>query len=402
MVVGHPFLAAYNQRKYVAMKRLDKTLRLRLVVPTRWRERFEPTDWQVHPELGSEEVVPLKPHLAHSHMTYVHAPRSLAAILRHFQPNVIHIEEEPQSLITLETVALRSAFAPRAAISLFTWDNILRERPFPLGPTKLLFRRFSLRWTSLVICGNRRAADLLRAEGCFQGQVENLPQYGLEVSEHQPGTEPELRNELKLQSGAVVGYIGRLVPEKGLRILLESLEGLLNYPWQLLLVGSGPLEPEIRQQWMARLHGRVILHPAVSYNEVPRYLRCTDIFVLASQSTPTWEEQFGLSLAQAMMVGVASIGARCGAIPDTLVPGGTIVEQHDVEGLRHALETFLTSPAQRERAVGAGRDYALKNYTIESIAAQYLDAFEKARSCHSTGHNEVSESLEMESLRPRV
>ena len=33
MVVGHPFLLAHNQKKYVAMKQLDSELRLRLVVP---------------------------------------------------------------------------------------------------------------------------------------------------------------------------------------------------------------------------------------------------------------------------------------------------------------------------------------------------------------------------------
>ncbi len=401
MVVGHPFLLAYNQQKYVAMKRLDKDLHLRLVVPSRGRDRFELTDYQVHPELSPEEVVPLRPYMAKSHMTYVHALGPLAAVLRSFDPDVIHVEEEPQALISLETIALRNALAPRVAVTLFTWDNILRPRRFPLGVAKRRIRAYSLRRTSAVICGNREAAELLRAEGRFSGNIEVLPQYGLNVTEHQPGTESQLRTELGLNGMPVVGYFGRMVPEKGLRLLFEALGKLLCYPWKLLLVGSGPLEEEIRERWMATLPGRVVLLPSVPYEQVSRYLRCTDIFVLASQSAPAWKEQFGLTLAQAMMLGIASIGSNCGAIPDTLGPGGTIVEQHDAERLKQALEKFLTSPTSRQRAATAGREFALQNYTVERVAARYLEVFEKARN-HNAGRYVSREAPELESIGRKI
>ena len=401
MVVGHPFLLAYNQQKYVAMKRLDKNLRLRLVVPCRGRDRFDLTDYQVHPELSPEEVVPLKPYLAKSHMTYLHAPGPLTAALRSFQPDVIHVEEEPQAVISVETIALRNAFAPRAAVTLFTWDNILRPRRFPLGVAKRRLRAYSLRRTSVVICGNREAAELLRAEGRFSGNIEVLPQYGLHVTEHQPGTESQLRTELGLNGVPVVGYLGRMVPEKGLRLLFEALRRLQPYPWKLLLVGSGPLEPEIRERWMVKLPGRVVLVPAVPYEQVPRYLRCTDIFVLASQSTAVWKEQFGLALAQAMMLGIASIGTNCGAIPDTLGLGGVVVEQHDAEGLERVLKNWLTSPANRAHAGAAGREFALQNYTAERVAARYLEVFEEARN-HNAGRDVSREALELESLGRKI
>jgi glycosyltransferase involved in cell wall biosynthesis len=402
MVVGHPFLLAYNQQKYVAMKRLDKNLRLRLVVPCRGRDRFDLTDYQVHPELAPEEVVALSPYMAKSHMTYVHAVGPLAGALRSFDPDVIHIEEEPQALISLETIALRKAFAPRAVVTFFTWDNILRPRRFPLGLAKRRLRTYSLRRASVVICGNHEAARVLRAEGRYSGHIEVLPQYGLNVIEHQPGTESHLRTELGLNDVPVFGYLGRMVPEKGLRLLFEALGKLLCYRWKLLLVGSGPLEHEIRERWAATLPGRVVLLPSVAYENVPRYLRCTDIFVLASQSAPAWKEQFGLTLAQAMMLGIACIGSNCGAIPDTLGPGGTIVEQHDAEGLKQALENFLISPTCRHRAANAGREFALQNYTVERIAARYLEVFEKARNYHSAGRNVSSEALELESIGRRV
>ena len=116
LVVGHPFLLAHNQKKYVALRQLGAEIRL--LVPSRGRDRFDLTDCEVHPALGREAVVPLKAWLARSHMTYVHNPRGIAQVLREFQPDVLHIEEEPQALITLETIALQRAIAPRAVRTL--------------------------------------------------------------------------------------------------------------------------------------------------------------------------------------------------------------------------------------------------------------------------------------------
>lgn len=398
MVVGHPFLLAYNQQKYVAMKRLDKNLRLLLLVPSRWRERFEPTDCQLHPELRAEEVIPLQAHVTKSHMTYIQAPGAVAAILRSFQPDVIHIEEEPQAFITLEIIALREAFARRAAVSLFTWDNILRPRRFPLGIAKRGLRAYSLRRTALMVCGNRQAAALLCEEGRFRGQVEILPQYGLDVTEHTPGTEPGLRDELGFNGVPVIGYVGQMVARKGLRLLFGALGKLLNRPWKLLLLGSGPLEEEIREQWMAKLPGRIVLVPAVPYAKVNRYLRCVDVFVLPSQSIPTWKEQFGLALAQAMMIGIPCIGSSSGAIPEVLGPGGLLFEEGQSDDLEKKLKVLLESPAKRSELGNEARRFALQHYTREGVAGRYLDAFEKARCHHSAGAEKTRETLELESL----
>jgi len=379
MVVGHPFFLAYNQQKYVAMKRINRDLRLRLVVPKRGCDRFDVTDYQVHPELALDEVVPLKAYMTKSHMTYMHAPTALSAALREFQPDVIYMEEEPHAFITVAMIGLRNLYAPQAAVAAFSWDNILRPRRFPAGAAKEGLRAYSLRQISLMVCGNREAAGLLRAEGKLNGSIEILPQYGLDVDEHQPGTEPHLRDQLGLQGVPVIGYLGRMVPEKGLRLLFEALAGIEKYPWKLLLVGSGPLDQEIREQWMTRLSGRIVCVNAVPYEQVTRYFRCADIFVLASQSRPTWKEQFGLSLAQAMMLGIPCIGSSSGAIRDVVGPGGLIFDENQFSDLRRHLEALLNSPELRARFGEQGRRFALEHYTRNGVAAKYLAAFDRAR-----------------------
>jgi len=380
LVIGHAFLLAYIQKKYVAMKQLDPDLQLRLVVPSRMRDRFHHKAYEVHPALAANEVVPFKARLAsfQAHMTYLHNPALMAALLRNFQPDVIHLEEEPQALITVETIALQRVFARKAAVTLFTWDNLLRRRGFPTGGGKRLLRRYALTRAATVICGNQRAAELLRSEEYFKGNIETLPHSGLDVNEHQPGTEPELRAKLGLEGSIVVGHVGRLVEEKGLLLLFEALGRLREHSWKLLLVGAGTLEGEIRERWMAKCPGRIVLIPAVPYDQVPKYLRCLDIFVLASYSTPTWEEQFGLTLAQAMLLGIASIGSTSGAIPEVLGSSGLLFEEGRIGDLTEALKSLLTSPASRRRLGASGREFALQHYTSERVAARYLAAFKRA------------------------
>jgi glycosyltransferase involved in cell wall biosynthesis len=381
MVIGHAFLLAYAQKKFIAMKQLDPNLQIRLVIPKQIQDRFRTEKAEIHPSLATHEVVSLGTRLSQiqGHMTYIHDPVKLARVVKEFQPDVIHIDEEPQALVTVETIAIQRALAKSAAIALFTWDNLLRPRHFPIGTVKSRLRRYSLARTSAVICGNRRAAEIVREERLFGGAVETLPQFGLDTEEHRPGTEIELRRSLGLDGAIVIGHAGRLVPEKGVLLLLEALTRLQQFPWKLLMVGGGALENEIREVWMKKFPDRIVLVPTVRYDQVAKYLRCMDIFVLSSYATPTWQEQFGLSLAQAMLLGIASIGSTSGAIPEVLASTGLLFEEKNVDGLTHALETLLTSEETRRAIADAERRLALKRYTSETVAASYLEIFRKAQ-----------------------
>ncbi|MCL6594774.1 MAG: glycosyltransferase family 4 protein [Firmicutes bacterium] len=383
LVIGHPYALAYLQRKFVAIKQVDPGVRLRLLTPRAVPHTFRTYPQEIHPCLTAEEVSALRSVLWYSHMTYLLDPLVLAQHLRAFAPEVIHIEEEPQAFVTVETLWLRQRYAPQAAVTLFTWDNLLRRRAFPLQGLKACLRRFSLRRITAVVCGNSEAADRLSEEGCFEGPITVLPQQGLDPVEHATHPEPELRRALGLGASLCVGYAGRLIPEKGVRLLLQALGALQHLPWKLLLVGSGPLESEIRNHWMARYPGRIVHIPAVPHEHVPAYLRAMDIFVLASYRTPRWKEQFGLVLAQAMMVGRPSIVSNSGAIPEVAGPGALVFPEGDVAELRRALQALLTSAEQRARLGQRAREFALARYTLAGVAGRYRQVFELARQAHS-------------------
>ncbi|MGB6546260.1 MAG: glycosyltransferase family 4 protein [Candidatus Acidiferrales bacterium] len=379
-VIGHTYVVAQNQGKYVAMRRLDPKLELRLIVPRRaqhdaFRHHYA---LERHAQLDTSEIVSLGTVLGRSHVAAAWDPIGLARVFARFRPDVVHVEEEPQSAVTLEALMARAAFAPHAALTIFTWDNLLRARRFPLDAVKGALRRCALRRADLLLCGNREAEILARREGRVRA-TRVVPQLGLDPAAHCPGVESELRRQLGLrEDGIVVGYAGRLVPEKGVGLLYEALASLAGQPWQLLLVGSGPLAGEIHEDWMPRFPGRIVHVPAVSHHEVPRYLRCADVFVLNSYSVPKWKEQFGLTLAQAMMLGLPSIVSNSGALPEVAGDAAIVTRERDASGLRSALGALIASDVLRREIGDRARARALRLFTNDAVAARTYEGFEHA------------------------
>jgi glycosyltransferase involved in cell wall biosynthesis len=378
-VLGHSCVLSRNQAKYAALRRVDPGLELRLIVPASVSNPAYGMRYAAdrHDGVSPRELVAIGAAFARSHMVTLYDPRTIARSFTEFQPDVIHVEEEPQALLSAETAILRAACAPRAALTLFTWDNLLRRRRFPLGAAKKLLRRFTLGSADHLICGNRESERLALAEGCAPATAV-LPQFGLDPAEHAPGTEPELRSALGLGDGIVVGYAGRLVAEKGLRAVYAALAALRDRPWKLLLIGGGTLESEIVNEWIPRFPGKIVRVPPVSHAEVPRYLRAMDIFVLNSHGVSVWKEQFGLALAQAMMLGLACLVSDSGALPEVVGDAAAVVAERNAVELHAALEAMLASPEFRQSLGRRARQRALRHYTNDSIAAGYRDVFEQA------------------------
>jgi glycosyltransferase involved in cell wall biosynthesis len=279
-------------------------------------------------------------------------------------------------LVGVETVFLASRVCRRATISFFIWDNLARTPRFPLNVIKRAFTRYSFARCGLVVCGNTEGQRLLREAKGYTGPSLVLPQVGLDPDEYiapLPPDPPELL--AKRNDALLIGFLGRLVPEKGVLLLLEALLRLKGLKWKLLLVGNGELRGVIRDHWQNKFGDRLIMMGPITHEAVSQYLRHLDIFVLPSYSIPTWKEQFGLAMAQAMMAGVACIGSSSGAIPEVLGPGGLIFKERDVDNLTCALKRMLESEALRRELGDKARAFVLQRYTNTAVASAYLTAF---------------------------
>lgn len=170
------------------------------------------------------------------------------------------------------------------------------------------------------------------------------------------GIDDELTGRPRLERGdgpLEFIFVGRLLPTKGVLELLEAFVDLCarGVDARLRLVGSGPLESEIRER-AARdgVSDRVQISGVLEHAETLEAIGSADALVL-----PSYGEGSPLVVAEALALGTPVIGTRVGAIPDLLGADGLVVDPGDVTGLGDVMERLAREPVLRERLSREGR-----------------------------------------------
>lgn len=360
LMVSKACLVGSYQRKLEELARLP-SVQLTVVVPPYWRDERGVIRLERAHTQGYELVVEPMAFNGHFH---VHFYPRLARQFRRVRPHLVHIDEEPYNVATAQAMGLARSFGARPLF--FTWQNLLRRYPPPFS----WIEQYNLRRAAFAIAGNSDAVTVLRAKG-YRGPVRVIPQFGVDPEMFSPGDGGESGDNF------TVGYVGRLVAEKGVDDLLRALAGL-DGPWRLCVLGSGPLRPSLEAEARA-LHvaRRVSLEEQVPSTEVPARLRRLDVLVLPSKTQANWKEQFGRVLVEAMSCGVAVIGSDCGEIPRVIGDAGLVFPEGDVEALRQCLARLMHDPSLRRELGRRGRARVLAHYTQAQIAAQTYAVYEE-------------------------
>ena len=360
LFLSHACIIRVNQRKLDALARRDG-LELALMVPTRWRDPLHTLTLE-RPPGPAYRVFEIPLRSLGGHLNYSQVLGGyLVRALRTFRPDIIHTEEEPESVAALEVVCWARRFGAR--VVLFTWENIgITHRWY-----RRRMRRFTLRRVDHLIAGNREAGEVCRRDG-YRGPITVIPQFGVDPDFFSVGSSDGIRDNLSL-SRPVVGFVGRLVPEKGVFVLVEALARLTHLPWTLLVVGDGPSREDLKAQ--AEAHGlaqRLTWVSTVAHQEIPRYLRAMDVLVLASLTGTAWKEQFGHVLIEAMACGVPVVGSDSGAIPEVIGDAGFVTKEGDPASLAEALKQLLHDAELRTRLGALGRARVEAEFTHSRIA----------------------------------
>jgi glycosyltransferase involved in cell wall biosynthesis len=173
----------------------------------------------------------------------------------------------------------------------------------------------------------------------------------------------------------VIGFVGRFLPEKGLAVLMAALDQLAQ-PWRALIVGSGPLEPQVRA-WAAKHATRVAIHTGVAHHDVPRWLNAMDLLCAPSLTQAGWREQFGRMLIEAFACGVPVVASDSGEIPYVVGSAGVIVPEGDVARWREAIRTLIDGADLRTAFARRGRERALAVFDWGVIARQHSSFFDE-------------------------
>ncbi len=291
---------------------------------------------------------------------HLHFYPQLNRLLKQLRPEILHMDEEPYNLATWH--ALKAAGDAGARSLFFTWQNLERRYPWPFAQLE----QVNYRRAAYAIAGNQSAAGVLRAKG-YAGPIAVIPQFGVDPEIFAPG-EPWPR--LQHADPWVIGYAGRLVPEKGVALLIRACAGLIGVNWRLRIAGEGPQHESLaRLAQTAGVADRVEFLGRLVSTRVAEFYRTLDIFVLPSESRPNWIEQFGRVLIEAMGCGVPVIGSSCGEIPHVISDAGLVFPEGDVAALSAALSRLITDPAVRTRLAASGRERTLQQFTHARVAA---------------------------------
>ncbi len=364
LFVSHAYVVGVNQGKLAAIAQHTK---VGLLAPKTWQSQGWNRAIALETPYPNIETYPSNILFSGRGGAYLYNPFRIWQVLRQFRPDILQAEVEVFSLCALE-LALWSRLT-KIPLVIFGWENMDRQ----------LFLRqwikdFVLKTAPLIIVGNRDGKDVLKKWN-YQGLIEVMPQIGVDEQMFTPQIA-----QATSQSEINIGFLGRIVPEKGIDLLIKAAEQLKQQglSFKLIICGSGPTKPSLQQQAeQANIADSIVWRDAVPHDQVPQEIGKFDILVLPSRSVNTWKEQFGHVLIEAMAIGIPTVGSTCGEIPNVIDHPELVFKEGNVEELVAILSRLISDEAFRQATGEYCLNRAHQCYTHERIAKRSVALWEK-------------------------
>lgn len=182
------------------------------------------------------------------------------------------------------------------------------------------------------------------------------------------------RGESRDRAGELI-FVGRLVSDKGVDLLLDALARPELAQVRVTIVGSGPEEAALRAQARAEgLGARVHFVGSQPPAAVAQLLNAHRVLVVPSRRA----EPFGVVALEGLACGCVVVGSSGGGLPDAVGPGGVMFPNGDIPALAAALVRALALDAAAPDFRGRV-DAHLERHQPPSVAKAYLAVFAAAR-----------------------
>jgi glycosyltransferase involved in cell wall biosynthesis len=353
--IAHSSLTPELRQRERALARCYPDVELEVITTKRWREA------EIEVEAMPDDLFPVRTarSLFSKHIQlFAYDPRPIIKALRAHRPDLIDLGHEPYSVAAAQILTLCSWFAPHVPIVMQVNQNILHNYPPPFN----WFEQRAFRRVAAAFACSESVREVVLAKG-FDKAVPIVP-FGVNTEAFRP--RPVRRD--KSDRPLTIGYIGRMLPGKGLNILADALTKLKDQPWRLLVVGDGSEREKFERQLSeAGLFDRAEFTGAVTFSLVPEFFHQLDVMVIPTETTKRIREQFGRVIVEAMASGVPVIGSTCGAIPEVIGDAGLVFPEGDAAALASALKQMLTDENLRERLALAGLA-RVEHYSWDRVA----------------------------------
>jgi glycosyltransferase involved in cell wall biosynthesis len=376
LFISHAYVVGVNQGKLQAIAETGK-VEVGLLAPSNWKalewNRLIPVE---HP-FQSIKIYEAPVLFSGRGGAHLYSPWQMWQILKDFNPDIVQVEEEVFSLCTFE-VAIWAQLHQKPFV-VFGWENM--ERQLPLLRQKTC--QFVLDTASAIIPGNEDGAKIMRQWG-YSGLLEVMPQIGVDNFLFSP---PSVKRAI---SGFNIGFLGRLVPSKGIDVLLTAVSQLRKkgINCQLTICGSGTSEADLRQEAKnLGIQDCVLWRGVVRHEQAPQEVSQMDVLVLPSRTMSSWKEQFGHVLIEAMAMGVPVVGSSSGEIPNVIGRSDLVFQEENAQELANILERLASELNWRKEIGQYGIHRVHQQYSHQRIAERLVNLW------HSILNPEVNNAV---------
>jgi sugar transferase (PEP-CTERM/EpsH1 system associated) len=298
--------------------------------------------------------------------------RDLYRLFRRERPDIVHTHAWGTLLEGL--VAARLARIP---VVVHGEHGTLQLR----GYQKRL-QRFAWGRADRVLSVSSRLADRMARETGFPADRIHTIRNGVDLSRFGSRSRDAARRTVGIPPDAlVVGTVGRLVPVKDQRTLIEAAARLRQSGVHLTVViaGDGPLRSDLETAAQALgIADRVRL--LGHFAEIETVLSSLDVFALPSVS-----EGLSNTILEAMASGIPVVATRVGGAEELVADEetGLLVPAGDAEAMAAAIGSLLADPARRSAMGRAARARAKTGFSLPSVLQRYeqmyLQLYDAAR-----------------------
>ena len=311
--------------------------------------------------------------LTGSHRYIISSPRTkrtITDLLRRERVDLVHVSLSFSTLIDFGLPEL----CHELGLPVVATFHVPYDSRFGLwqGISTAVYRLYAQSLASFdrVIIFSEQQKSLLEHYGVPADNVAVIPN-GVDIDKYSPGATDFKQS---LEASALVGYLGRVDPEKNVDILIRAFQDVdAPEDVKLVVVGSGSEKRRLDRRYG---NDRIVFTGQVM-DEAKRIamLRAMDIFVL-----PSMVEGLSLSLLEAMACGVAPVATDVGSDGEALRGAGIVVDTKDLDGqLRLALRTLIEFPDFRAELGHRARARAVERYSLSDNLDRLLAVYRELR-----------------------
>lgn len=242
---------------------------------------------------------------------------------------------------------------PKHIVSIYsTYDNV------PINNLSSKFMAFILNMADMTLTQSQQSVKQLIALGVKDGKVD-IYRHWIDLKRFRPLDKIALRKKYEIDNKFSVIFVGRMIPQKGAKLLAKAAAKLPNI--NFIFVGTGPDYENLQK--IATSSRNIKLLGNVPYEELNYYYNLADVFCIPS----IYNEGWGRVIMEALACGLPVVASNRGAIPEVVDGSVAIIISPTVRNLRGSIEKLFENKVLFKKMKENSVKYANEKFSNRSI-----------------------------------